>query len=82
MVQLDDEVHVDFLRMKLLNEVAGRFHRSACCEQIVVKQYDVVACYGVFMNLDGVGPILLLISLLHGVAGKLARLAAQYDACA
>ena len=65
--------------MELLHEVAGRFHRAACCEQIVVEQHDIIALNGVFVNLYRVSSVLFLVGLLHGVARQLSWFAAQHD---
>lgn len=79
--KLHDEVAVDTLRMKLLNEVAGCFHSATCCQEIIVKKYDVIGSYSVFVDLNGVDAIFLRIALLDRIAWELARLTAKNDSC-
>ena len=77
-----DEVDVHLLGAEFLYEIACRLHRSACCEEVVVKEYHIVCCDGVLVNLNGVGSILLFVTLLYGFCWQLSWLSAEYYACA
>lgn len=58
--------------MEFSDEVAGRFHRSSRSEKIVVEEYHVILIDGVFVNLNGVDAVFFGITLLYGLAGRLA----------
>lgn len=57
--------------MEFLNQVAGSFHGSASCEQVIVEQNNVVFIDGVFVDFDSVDSIFFSITLLYGFAGEL-----------
>ena len=78
--QFDDEVAVNLFGLKLLNQVASRFHRATCCEDVVVQQDDVVLVDGILMNLDSVDAILFSVAFLDGFARQLAWLATEHNA--
>ena len=80
--EFDDEVGVNLLRVELLNEVACSLHGSACGEEVVVQQNNVVFTDSILVNLDGVLAILLSVAFLYCVAGQFARLAAEHNASA
>ena len=65
--------------MEFLNQVAGGFHGSASCEQVIVEQNNVVFIDGVFVDFDSVDSILFSITLLYGFAGEFSGFSAKYD---
>lgn len=77
--QFHDKVAVDAFRMEFSDEVAGRFHRSSRSEKIVVEEYHVILIDGVFVNLNGVDAVFFGITLLYGLAGRLAGFSAKHD---
>ena len=76
--KLDDEVSIYLLWVELLYEVASCLHCSAGSKEVVVEQNYVVFADGVLVNLDGVLAVFLCVAFLHGVARKLAGLAAEH----
>ena len=80
--QFDDEIAVNLFGLKLLNQVAGRFHRATRSEEVVVQQDDVVLVDGILMNFDGVDAILFSVAFLDGFARQLAWFATEHNASA
>ena len=79
--KFDDEVAVHLFGVELLDQVTGSLHGSAGSEQVVVEKHYIVLVDGVLVDFDGVDAILFGVALLYGLAGQLARLAAEYDTC-
>ena len=52
----DDEVHVDFLWVEVLNEFVGCHCCAARCQEVVMNQYNVIFVDGVDVHLDEVRP--------------------------
>ena len=50
----DDEVHVDFLWVEVLNEFVGCHSCAARCQEVVMNQYNVIFVDGVDVHLDGI----------------------------
>ena len=67
--------------MEFLNQVAGSFHGSASCEQVIVEQNNVVFIDGVFVDFDSVDSLFFSITLLYGFAGEFSGFSAKYDSC-
>ena len=56
---LDDEVHIDLLRMEVLYKVVGCLSRTTSGKEVVMDQYHVVFIDGVDVHFDGIDTIFL-----------------------
>ncbi len=80
--KFDEEVDVDGFRLEAANEVNGCLHRTACCEEVVVEQYDIIGLDSIFVYFYSVPAVFLQICGFYGFSGQLAWLAAHHEASA
>ena len=64
--KLDEEVDVDGFRLEAANEVDGCLHRTACCEKVVVEQYDIIGPDSIFVYFYSVPAVFLQICGFYG----------------
>ena len=80
--QLYYEVRKNRLRRELAYKVQCCHGSSACRQQVVMKQHDIIRCQCIRMNFKRVGTILLHVFFRVCVTWQLAGLAYRDEACA
>ena len=77
--KLDDEINVDFLRIKAFHKLIGSRHCATGSEHVVVEHHDIVGADSVAMNFDDIGTIFLCILLANSIGGELTGFAARHE---
>jgi hypothetical protein len=80
--KFNDEVYVDFLRIHRSNEIIASAHSTACSEEVIVKDYDVIFVDSIAMKFDHIDAILFSVRFLDSNGGEFTRFTSGHETAA